>query len=85
MDAGTCVTYDFIQANQTYIGGSISPGLNMRYRAMNEFTASLPLLNKQRLNTFVGYNTETSMNTGVQYGLVFEIQGFIEEYIHKYG
>jgi type III pantothenate kinase len=85
IDVGTCVTYDFINANQTYIGGSISPGLSMRYRAMHEFTASLPLLNKQRLNTFVGYNTVTSMQTGVDYGLSFEVQGFIQKYFTNFG
>lgn len=85
IDAGTCITYDFINLNQTYIGGSISPGLSMRYRGMHEFTASLPLLNKQRLNTFVGYNTVTSMQTGVDYGLSFEIQGFIQKYFTNFG
>ncbi len=85
IDAGTCITYDFITKEGVYLGGSISPGLSMRFKAMNEFTVALPLLNKQRLNTFVGYNTETSMITGVQSGLTFEIQGFIEEYINKYG
>ncbi len=85
IDAGTCITYDFITATQIYIGGSISPGLSMRYRAMHEFTAALPLLNKQRLNTFVGYNTVTSMQTGVEFGLSFEIQGFIENYFNNYG
>jgi type III pantothenate kinase len=85
IDAGTCITYDFINKNKTYIGGSISPGLSMRYRAMHEFTASLPLLNKQRLNTFVGYNTVTSMQTGVDYGLSFEIQGFIQKYFTNFG
>lgn len=85
IDAGTCITYDFINSNETYIGGSISPGLSMRYRAMHEFTASLPLLNKQRLNTFVGYDTVTSMQTGVDYGLSFEIQGFIQKYFTNFG
>ncbi|MFK7949894.1 MAG: type III pantothenate kinase [Saprospiraceae bacterium] len=85
IDAGTCITYDFITMDNRYLGGSISPGLIMRYRAMHEFTAALPLLNKQRLNTFVGYNTVTSMQTGVEVGLTFEIQGFINKYIHKFG
>lgn len=85
IDAGTCITYDFITADNRYLGGSISPGLAMRYRAMHEFTAALPLLNKQRLNTFVGYNTVTSMQTGVDVGLSFEVQGFIQEYFYKFG
>lgn len=85
IDAGTCVTYDFITADKRYLGGSISPGLTLRYRAMHEFTAALPLLNKQRLDTFVGYNTVTSMHTGVDFGLSFEIQGFIRKYIHEFG
>ena len=85
IDAGTCITYDFITKEGIYLGGSISPGLSMRFKALTNYTESLPLLNKQRLNTFVGYNTETSMVTGVQCGLTFEVQGFIEEYINKYG
>lgn len=85
IDAGTCLTYDFITEDNYYIGGSISLGIEMRYKAMHKFTASLPLLNKQRLNTFVGYNTVTAMHTGVEAGLAFEIQGFINKYIHKYG
>lgn len=85
IDAGTCLTYDFITEDNCYLGGSISPGIEMRYKAMHEFTASLPLLNKQRLNTFVGYNTVTAMRTGVEAGLTFEVQGFINKYIHKFG
>lgn len=85
IDAGTCITYDFLAEGEKYLGGNISPGLTMRYRAMHEFTASLPLLNKQRLNTFVGYNTITSMQTGVDFGLSFEVQGFIKKYINNFG
>jgi type III pantothenate kinase len=85
IDAGTCITYDFVTAQGTYIGGSISLGLMMRYRALHEFTAALPLLNKQRLNTFVGYNTTTAIQTGVELGLYAEIQGFIKQYFDNFG
>ncbi|MDX1471413.1 MAG: type III pantothenate kinase, partial [Flavobacteriaceae bacterium] len=44
IDAGTCVTYDFINSKSEYLGGAISPGLTLRYKSLNNFTANLPLL-----------------------------------------
>lgn len=85
IDAGTCITYDFLNKKGEYLGGGISPGMMMRFRAMHHFTAKLPLLDKQRLEGIVGYNTETSMQVGGQLGTLLEIEGFIRKYKEKFG
>jgi len=81
IDAGTCITYDWISENGNYFGGSISPGLNMRYKALNYYTSALPLLNADNVFTEnFGTNTNTSIQSGVQNGIRFEVLGFIESY-----
>ena len=85
VDAGTCMTYEFIDANGSYKGGTISPGITMRFRSMHEFTAKLPLIEKQRLESFIGFNTETSIRTGAQLGLCLEIEGFYKRYEQQFG
>lgn len=80
IDAGTCVTYDFIDSDDNYLGGAISPGLRLRYKAMHEFTARLPLLTSDWPGQLIGASTEESMHSGAAAGLVFEIDGFIEHY-----
>lgn len=86
IDMGTCVTYDFISADGTYMGGAISPGLTMRYKAMHTFTAQLPLLQANTLQKqkLIGANTDESMRSGAFNGFVFEILGFIEAYQRNY-
>lgn len=85
IDAGTCVTYDFITANAVYLGGAISPGLEMRFKAMHTFTDKLPLVyyNEQQ-HKFIGDSTQTAMQAGVQMGLKNEIDGFIDLYMSDY-
>jgi type III pantothenate kinase len=80
IDAGTCITYDFIDAEGTYRGGSISPGLSMRYQSLNNFTGALPLVEHQDPNMLVGKSTEDSIRTGVFNGMVNEINGTIRRY-----
>lgn len=83
---GTCVTYDFIKADGTYLGGAISPGINMRYKAMHTFTSALPLFDSQhpqKIN-LIGANTEESMRSGALNGYQFEIMGFIDAYQKNY-
>ena len=80
IDAGTCVTYDFINESDNYLGGAISPGLQLRYAALNNFTAKLPLLKLENPEHFTGKSTSESIHSGVVNGLVYEIDGFIEEY-----
>lgn len=86
IDMGTCVTYDFLNADAEYLGGAISPGLQMRFKAMNTFTAKLPLispsgLQKERL---IGNSTESSIRSGAFNGLMLEINGFIDAYQRIY-
>lgn len=80
IDAGTCVTYDFIDESNNYLGGAISPGLRLRYAALHNFTAKLPLLELESPEHFVGKSTPESIHSGVVNGLVYEIDGFIDEY-----
>jgi len=80
IDAGTCITYDFIDESDNYLGGAISPGLQLRYAALHNFTAKLPLLELESPEHFIGKSTSESLHSGVVNGLVYEIDGFIEEY-----
>jgi type III pantothenate kinase len=80
IDAGTCVTYDFIDESNNYLGGAISPGLQLRYGALHDYTAKLPLLKLGNPEYFVGKSTPESIHSGVVNGLVYEIDGFIAEY-----
>lgn len=84
IDAGTCVTYDFLPADKKYFGGAISPGLNMRYKALNTFTEKLPLLENKLPKEFIGNSTNESIYSGVVNGLLFELEGFISQYSHKF-
>ncbi len=85
IDAGTCITYDFINAKGIYLGGSITPGINMRLKAMNAFTASLPLVERRKLTAPVGKDTVTSLRTGAQLGATLELEGFIRQYKERFG
>ena len=84
IDAGTCITYDFIDENDNYLGGAISPGIRLRYQALNEYTAKLPLLTKSEPHTFIGNSTTESIHSGVINGVALEIDGFIELYKTQY-
>ncbi len=84
IDAGTCITYDFVDENNQYLGGAISPGIRLRYEALNHFTAKLPLLSKSYPNNFIGNSTSESIHSGVTKGTILEIDGFIEEYKSQY-
>jgi type III pantothenate kinase len=83
IDAGTCVTYDFITNKNEYLGGAISPGLRLRYQALNDYTAKLPLLENNSPDNFIGNSTDESIHSGVVNGLCFEIEGFISEFSVK--
>ena len=84
IDAGTCITYDFITEENKYLGGAISPGIRLRYRALNNLTANLPLLETNQPKTIIGDSTEASIHSGVVYGVVKEIDGIIEQYVELY-
>lgn len=81
IDAGTCITYDYIDAGGNYYGGSISPGLHMRYKALNHYTSALPLINPdEHFDKAFGNDTTGAILSGVQNGIKYELAGFIESY-----
>ncbi|AUS04542.1 type III pantothenate kinase [Pseudotamlana carrageenivorans] len=84
IDAGTCITYDFISAESRYLGGAISPGLSMRYKALNNLTAKLPLLELTIPERLIGNSTAASIHSGVVHGVLHEIDGTISSYKNKY-
>jgi type III pantothenate kinase len=81
---GTCITYNFVNNEHAFLGGSISPGMLMRFRAMHEQTALLPLIKAESAFPLVGYDTKTNILSGVILGMAKEIDGIIEAYALKY-
>jgi len=82
---GTCVTFEFLNRKKEYLGGAISPGLNMRLQAMNYFTAKLPLLTFNEPTDFNGNSTDSCMQSGAFFGIIGEIKSRIELYESKFG
>lgn len=79
IDAGTCITYDFVSAHHGYLGGNISPGLDMRLKALAHFTAKLPKVEAHGELPEIGKNTETAIRCGVIHGIAHEIEGYVDE------
>jgi len=84
IDAGTCITYDMVNDFNEYLGGAISPGINMRYKAMHLQTAKLPLLVKEVPLDFIGNSTNNCIHSGVVYGVGHEIDGVISQYAQRF-
>lgn len=84
IDMGTCITYDFIDENAAFLGGGISPGVQMRFKAMNHFTGQLPLVTPSDSVELVGRSTMDCMKSGVMMGVKLELEGIINEYLQKY-
>lgn len=80
IDIGTCIKYDFVSASNSYIGGSISPGIELRYKAMHHFTDKLPLISDFEIPSFIGKNTGDALRSGVMHAIKLEISGFMDEY-----
>ena len=81
---GSCITYNFVNQYNQFLGGSISPGMDMRFKSMNDFTAKLPLVQADWNFPLTGYDTKTNLQSGVIIGITSEIDGFIEKYTEKY-
>ena len=81
---GTCITYNFINKYHEFIGGAISPGMEMRLKALNYYTARLPLIKADSNIPLIGYDTNTNILTGVVLGVAKEIDGFIDAYKKKF-
>lgn len=84
IDAGTCITYDIIDARGNYWGGNIAPGMHMRLSALHEHTAKLPLVSAEGPVPGLGYDTETAIRSGVLRGMKYEIEGYIRSMRSKY-
>lgn len=84
IDAGTCITYDFIDASGQYHGGGISPGLHMKLKALKKFTSKLPLIAFRPDVELIGKNTKESILSGVVNGTLAEIEGVINRYQQFY-
>lgn len=83
IDAGSCITFDFLDDLNTYCGGSISPGIEMRYKAVNHYTANLPLLKRVEVIPHLGNSTENAIHNGILNGVIYEIEGVISQYLAK--
>ena len=82
---GSCITYNFVNKFHEFLGGSISPGLEMRFKSMHEFTAKLPLVTADSNFPLVGYDTKTNLQGGVILGMAKEMDGIIDAYALRYG
>ena len=80
VDAGSCITYEFLSAAGVYLGGNIAPGLKMRLRAMHEFTARLPTVELNKLQEWIGDSTPNAMNNGALLGTALEIEGYSQKW-----
>lgn len=85
IDAGTCITYDILNAEGEFLGGNIAPGIRMRLKAMHTFTAKLPLVKTTDIIEKIGYSTESAMQIGGQWGTVLEMEGYIAWCKEKFG
>jgi len=77
---GTCITYDYITSEHQYVGGAISPGLHMRYKALHTLTEKLPLVESTEQSELIGTNTQSSIHSGVYQGMLLEMQGRIDAF-----
>ena len=84
IDAGSAITVDFIDKDGNYLGGNIAPGIKMRLKALHEYTALLPMVEKEGDTPTIGYDTETAIRSGVINGVCNEIDGYINEFKQKY-
>jgi type III pantothenate kinase len=84
IDAGTCITFEFLDATGTYHGGAISPGISMRFEAMHQFTSRLPLVKPVLHPALIGDSTETSLQSGAINGARAEVNGILWSYRKEY-
>lgn len=85
VDIGTCIKFDFVDKNNIYQGGSISPGIQLRYKSLNDYTANLPLLKDTSKCQLIGKSTDESIQSGVINGIQAEINDLMHRYTHEIG
>ncbi|NOU38450.1 MAG: type III pantothenate kinase [Ferruginibacter sp.] len=81
---GSCITYNFLNQQRQFLGGGISPGMNMRFKSMHDYTALLPLEAETWNFPLIGYDTRTNLQSGVLNGMAAEIDGIIDRYANKF-
>jgi type III pantothenate kinase len=84
IDVGTCITYDFVNDKNEYLGGGISPGIDMRLKSLHQFTAKLPLVEKKEMYSLIGNDTHSSILSGVLNGATEEVKGIIQLYQQQF-
>ena len=84
IDIGTCIKFDIIDTKHCYLGGSISPGINLRYKALQTYTGALPLVEEYNLPPIIGNSTTSCIHSGVMQGIQGEINYFISEYTSQF-
>ncbi len=84
IDSGTCITYNYVSAEGVFLGGNISPGLEMRFNGLHRFTARLPLVTPTETYGGIGQSTEEAIRNGVMSGMLFEVQQYIERFLGQY-
>ena len=84
IDAGTAITFDFINDKNEFLGGNISPGLRMRFNALHNYTSKLPLLEPVELIDLFGRNTNAAIINGIENGMIYEIEGCISGFREKF-
>lgn len=83
IDVGTAITIDYVSQEGVYKGGNISPGMDMRFKSLNDYTIKLPLIKKEGDIPKLGYDTETAIRAGVIGGIIRELDSYIDEYQKK--
>ena len=84
IDAGTAITYELLDASGCYLGGNISPGMSTRFHALNAYTSQLPLVSEPEVLPAIGVSTETAIQAGVVKGIIYEMDGYIDELKARY-
>jgi type III pantothenate kinase len=84
IDAGTAITFDIVNAQKEYLGGAISPGISLRFKALHKFTGKLPLISRKSPEGLIGSSTEGSILSGVMIGVLSEVEGIIEKYRQRF-
>jgi type III pantothenate kinase len=84
VDMGTCIKYDFVNEKNQYLGGGISPGIEMRFKALNAYTEKIPLISYRSSADLIGVNTEGSVLSGVINGTLEEVRGIVSRYKEQY-
>ncbi len=85
IDIGTCIKFDLVDEKKVYQGGSISPGIHLRYRSLNDHTANLPLLELTTAAELTGKSTTESIHSGVMNGIQAELEQMIKRYLYDQG